>query len=152
MPKSNVTRRKFHQHLIFDKIFEIGHEKTGICNTVVFSFLPFICVPHFLSFIFSHTDASRSRQELSNEYMIVQIGVDTAVNEPSNFQFLIPTQAFLLAYPYPYLIAPGCSTVREGFDRPRAAGAEATTAGCAACWTYSNDCAADYTSGSEVRL
>ena len=30
----------------------------------------------------SHTDASSSRQELSNEYLVAKIGFDTAENEP----------------------------------------------------------------------
>ena len=40
--------------------------------------------PNVLSPVFNtHTDASRSRQELSNEYLVAKIGVDIAENEPS---------------------------------------------------------------------
>ena len=35
----------------------------------------------------------RSLQELSNEYLLTKIGVDTAENEPSKFSSSIPTQA-----------------------------------------------------------
>ena len=43
----------------------------------------------------------RSRRELSNEYLLAKIGVDTAANEPSKVSSLIPIQAiqFHIAIP-----------------------------------------------------
>ena len=38
----------------------------------------------------------RSRQELSNAYLVAKIGVDTAESEPSKLSSLIPTQAIKL--------------------------------------------------------
>ena len=35
-----------------------------------------------MNFVNTHTDASRSRKELSKEYLIAKIGVDTAENGP----------------------------------------------------------------------
>ena len=46
----------------------------------------------------------RSRQEVSNEDLLEKMGVDTAENEPSNFQISFPPSQFnfrdLISYPY----------------------------------------------------
>ena len=50
-------------------------------NFLLFFFL-FSYVSHIFFHPFSaHKDASRSRQELSNEYLVAKIGVDTAEND-----------------------------------------------------------------------
>ena len=52
-----------------------------VSNTLCLFF--FVHVPCFLSIIFNApTDSSRSRQALSNEYLIAAIGLDTAENGP----------------------------------------------------------------------
>ena len=52
---------------------------------IIFSF--FLLSHYFLSIIFNApTDTSRSRQELSNEYLIAKIGVDTAETDRSKFE------------------------------------------------------------------
>ena len=59
--------------------------------TVIYLLFHFLYYIFYFSYVFHiffqsfsiHMDASRSRQELSNEYLVAKIGVDTAENEPS---------------------------------------------------------------------